>query len=355
MKTNLFLLLLTAALTWRPASPGYHFSFPRDHFSHPQFQTEWWYFTGNLRASDGHRFGYELTFFRQANHVDPALLTTPKWKPDEIYLAHLALTDIDGKRFFHTERLNRTGPGLAGASQQDSRYWNGNWQVRWLDPGANNRMRLEAICDQLKLELSLDPEKPPVIHGRNGVSRKGPKPGESSHYISFTRIQSQGQLTWEGKRLEVTGFSWMDHEFFTEPPDNGLVGWDWFSIQLSNNTEVMLYRLRHNEGPSFSSGTFVDDKGKARFLDEAQFTLTPQRSWKSKQTNVIYPIAWHISIPSLKLELNVKTPLPTQELVEKNSISPTYWEGVVDYEGSSVKGSGYLEMTGYAGRVRLGS
>ena len=121
-----------ADLAWTPAKPGYHYVFPRDHFSHPEFQTEWWYYTGNLQANTGERFGYELTFFRQANHPDASLQTTPVWKADQVYLAHLALTDLNGKRFFHTQRLNRAGPGLAGASQAESRYWNGNWEVRWL-------------------------------------------------------------------------------------------------------------------------------------------------------------------------------------------------------------------------------
>ena len=353
--------ILNAVPQWTPAQPGYRFSLPRDHFSHPGYQTEWWYYTGNLTASDGHRFGYELTFFRQGNRLPPDLESTAIWKPHQIYLAHLALSDIDGHRFFHTQRLNRAGPGLAGASQHDSRYWNGNWEVRWLHPGINGEARLEAVCDELRLQLDLTPRKPAVVNGQDGISRKGPEPGEASHYISFTRMAAQGSLVWEGKRYAVAGLTWMDHEFFSEPPDNGLIGWDWFSIQLQNNTEVMLYRLRRNDrrAPAFSSGTFVDQKGIAHFLDGSQFTLTPGDKWHSNATNADYPVAWHITIPSLRLDLSQTTELKNQELSGQSSITPAYWEGAVNYrgtmEGKPVSGVGYLEMTGYGARMRLGS
>lgn len=346
--------------TWRQAKPGYRFSFPRDHFSHPDFRTEWWYFTGNLQAQNGHRFGYELTFFRQGNRVEPSAEGAPVWKPDQIFLAHLALSDIDGQRFFHTQRLNRAGPGLAGAAQHDSRYWNGNWQVRWDAPGNNNEMQLQAVAGDLRLSLRLAPQKLVAIQGQNGISRKGPAQGEASHYLSFTHIASNGTLQWQNQTYRVSGLSWMDHEFFSEPPDSGLLGWDWFSIQLENNTELMLYRLRRNDGSQdFSSGTFIDGKGQVRFLDASAFRLTPGETWRSKETNSSYPIAWHISVPLLLIELEATTRLPSQELVSKNAVSPTYWEGAVDYNGTSqgkpIKGRGYLEMTGYGSRMKLGT
>lgn len=364
MKIERILGLLLAstlcAQTWTPAKPGYRFTFPRDHFSHPDFQTEWWYFTGNLESADGKRFGYELTFFRQGNRVDPSLDAGTVWKPDQIYLAHLALSDLDGRRFFHTGRLNRAGPGLAGASQRDSRYWNGNWQLRWLSPGLNNDMRLEAVTDELTLNLDLSPQKPAVIQGRDGISRKGPDEGEASHYVSFTRIRSTGTLRWQARAYKLNGSSWMDHEFFTEPADNGLVGWDWFSIQLENGTELMLYRLRRDDGTrDFSSGTFIDEKGAAHFLDADAFRLTPGQTWRSSKTNAAYPVAWHISVPSLGIELSESTALPSQELASKDTVSPTYWEGSVDYRGTlrgqPINGRGYLEMTGYGSRMRLGT
>ncbi len=349
---------LLSAQQWQPARPGYRFEFPRDHFDHPQYQTEWWYYTGNVRASNGHRFGFELTFFRQAGQVNKTLLSTAAWRPDEFYLAHFALSDLDGNVFYHRERLNRAGPGLAGANQHESRYWNGNWDVRWLQP-LNGSQELQAVTDQVNLKLALEPEKKPVSQGRDGVSRKGPEPGEASHYISFTRLAASGSLRWKNADFQVTGTAWMDHEFFTEPPDNTLIGWDWFAIQLENQEELMLYRLRRKsqQPDKFSSGTFINEKGEAQFLDASQFVLTPQEQWPSPESGQQYPVGWRISVPSLQLELTERTQLKGQELFSKNRISPSYWEGAVTYTGTmqsrAVKGVGYLEMTGYAGAVAL--
>ena len=223
---------------WQIAAPGYRYEFPRDHFDHPGYQTEWWYYTGNLHRADGRRFGFELTFFRQANHLSPeqrsAISST--WSPSQLYLAHLALSDIDGGDFYHAERLNRAGPGLAGASLERQRYWNGNWQVQWTNLPQDDQV-LQAVTDRVELRLKLTPQKRPVIHGTNGVSAKGSLPGEASHYISFTRIFASGELKWAGQTFSVEGLAWMDHEFFTEPHDNDLAGWDWFAIQLDNNED----------------------------------------------------------------------------------------------------------------------
>ena len=342
------------AQQWQTALPGYRYEFPRDHFNHPDYQTEWWYYTGNLRAQDGHRYGFELTFFREGVHLASKAKGSEAavWLPDQIYLAHLALSDIDSGAFYHTERLNRAGPGLAGASLQQERIWNGNWQVRWSGlPGA--LQQLQAVCDHFTLKLTLTPAKPAVINGKDGVSQKGPEPGEASHYISFTRLQATGTLERNSGGSAVQGLAWMDHEYFTEQLDRQLAGWDWFAIQLDNNEELMLYRLRTKSGERdpYSSGTFVDAAGKAHFLDISHFVLTPGDSWHSDRSGARYPIAWRISIPSLQLDLSEETALKDQELYSGNSISPSYWEGAVTYQGRmqgrDVHGIGYLEMTGY--------
>ena len=366
MKTRLIaglvvLLLPVLAAQWKLALPGYRYQFPRDHFSHPDYQTEWWYYTGNLRAADGHRFGFELTFFRQALNLPErmAASSATTWRPDQIYLAHLALSDIDGGQFHHTERLNRSGPGLAGVDADRLRYWNGNWQVRWIST-VTGAQKLEAVCRRFTLQLDLTPEKPLVIHGENGVSQKGPEPGQASHYISFTHLRAVGQLRRNGVPVAVTGLAWMDHEFFTEQLDNTYAGWDWFAIQLQNNEEVMLYRLRSKSGQanSYSSGTYVDAHGEAHLLEGSQFSLSPSAVWQSPNSGARYPLEWKISIPSLDLELAEQTSLKKQELFSKDETFPSYWEGAVTYaghiHGQPVSGVGYLEMTGYAKPVRLG-
>lgn len=365
----LALILLTVVTLWGAAAgklalPGYHFQFPRDHFSHPDFATEWWYYTGNLTDTTGRPFGFELTFFRQAiDASDPSdagvtsstgqtvVRAASVWQPDQVYLAHLALSDLQGQQFFHTERLNRAGPGLAGISLDQGLYWNGNWQVRWTLPGANQS--LQAVTPELTLQLELKPEKPPIIHGLNGVSQKGPEPGKASHYISFTRLAADGTLSWQGQTFQLKGLAWMDHEFFTQQLDDTEAGWDWFCVQLENHEELMFYRLRkkNGAGDAFSSGTFVDAQGGSRFLSSSDFTLNPGTRWTSPKTGAAYPVAWTLSVPSLGLQLAEETPLKNQELDSKHGFGPSYWEGAVRYtgirKGQPIHGVGYLEMTGY--------
>jgi predicted secreted hydrolase len=318
---------------------SYRYDFPRDHFNHPDFQTEWWYYTGNLQAPDHHRFGFELTFFRQT--AEPLAGETGIWRADQMYLAHLALTDIDGGHFYHTERLNRAGPGLAGADLAGREIWNGNWRVHWKSL-ATAEQELQAVCDRFTLTLDLRPEKPLVIHRK------------ASPYISFSRLAASGDLQWNGQSLPVKGLAWMDHEFFDTPSGSGLGGWDWFSIQLDNREEVMLYRFRANAASS--SGTYIDASGAAHFLDSTQFSVSPGRLWKSPHSGAEYPVSWEIAIPSLQLHLSERPAIEDQELFTANSVSPIYWEGAVTYTGQMrnrpIRGAGYLEMTGYARGAR---
>jgi predicted secreted hydrolase len=331
--------VLAAALATVLGASGYRYDFPRDHFNHPDFQTEWWYYTGNLQTQDHHRFGFELTFFRQA--AQPLAGETGTWRADQIYLAHSALTDIDKGHFYHTERLNRAGPGIAGADFASRAYWNGNWHVRWKSL-ATAEQELQAVCDRFTLSLNLRPEKPLVIHRK------------ASPYISFPRLTASGELKWNGQTLAVRGLAWMDHEFFNAPAGDGAGGWDWFSVQLDSHEEVMLYRFRAN--PALSSGTYIDANGVAHFLDSRQFSVSPGQLWKSPHSGAVYPVAWEIAIPSLDLQLSERPALKDQELFSANSVSPTYWEGAVTYKGRvrgrPVQGAGYLEMTGYARDAR---
>src|SRR5580704_2857670 len=353
--TLLFLALLPAAAQYRTALPGFHYEFPRDHFGHPEFQTEWWYYTGNLTATDGHHFGFELTFFREA--VSRDALKTATWDVQDVYLAHLALSDLDGGEFYHAERTNRAGPGIAGASETTRRIWNGNWSAEW----KGDAQELRAIDERFALELLLRSGKPPVIHGEDGVSQKAEGPGHASHYISFTRLLTSGTIQLNGKSFLVSGTAWMDHEFFTHQLSNEQTGWDWFSLQLADNTELMLFELRRKDGTldPFSSGTYVDAQGKTSHLRVAEFSLKPAGpSWKSATSGATYPIQWTISVPGLGLALEATTPLKSQELSGKSKFSPTYWEGAINLSGkkngAAEHGVGYLEMTGYDHPVNFG-
>lgn len=333
---------------FQPALPGYKYEFPRDYFNHPEYQTEWWYYTGNVKASNGRRFGFELTFFRQGVGRDTGKNGT--WDVRDVYLAHLALSDLDGERFYHQERTNRAGPGIAGASQKAERIWNGNWSVEWKEGG----QELRAVSQEFLLDLQLRAEKPPVINGKDGVSQKAEGAGRASHYISLTRLDTAGKMTLGGKEFEVRGLAWMDHEFFTQQLDANQTGWDWVSVQLDDKTELMLFRIRRADGAldPYSAGTYVDAAGNAEHLEQKDFRLEPDgRVWTSPITEARYPIQWRIVVPKLGMQLEITTNLRDQELPGDEESVPTYWEGAIEVEGrrgtTDTRGSGYLEMTGY--------
>ncbi len=343
------LILLLAAVFpgYRPALPGYRYTFPRDHFEHADFRTEWWYYTGNVRDAGGRRYGFELVFFRQGNR-DRAGDNPSAWRVDDLYLAHLALTDIDGGRFVERQRLNRAGPGIAGASFEQARVWNGNWQVRW--DLATSAQTLTAVAEGVRFELRLTPLKPPVIHGEDGISRKAAGAGKASHYVSFPRLQVSGTLNGAA----VSGQAWMDHEWFTHQLEANQQGWDWFSVQLEGNRELMLFELRNTGGgiDPFSAGTYIAPDGGSRHLAREDFRLEPLDFWTSPKTGARYPVRWKIAVPALGIELECRAAIAEQELVPEQKDAPTYWEGAVTYSGTA-RGAGYLEMTGYRGRVRL--
>jgi predicted secreted hydrolase len=345
------LLMLFATISAGPqdyklALPGYKYEFPRDYFNHEGYQTEWWYYTGNLRAADGHRLGFELTFFRQGfsreSNANP-------WFVRDLWMAHLALSDVTGQRFYHEERLNRAGPGIAGVDEKAGLIWNGNWQARI----GEREEELSAVGDKFGIALKLLPAKRPVIEGQNGVSQKAEGVGHASHYVSLTRLLTKGSIDVDGKTYQVEGTSWMDHEFFTGSMAADETGWDWLSVQLEDGSELMLYRLRHRDGSidPYSSGSYVDAQGKNEFLSAKDFMLMPMGdNWTSSQTKASYPERWRVSIARLGIELDVATPLRDQELA--GSYGPSYWEGTVNVsgqrDGAALRGVGYLEMTGYA-------
>ncbi len=348
----LALALASPGLPFEPAMPGYVFEFPRDHFEHPSFAAEWWYYTGNLSASDGRPFGFELTFFRSG--LDRAGDALSAWDADQVYLAHFVVTDIQSGRLHQHERLNREGPGLAGASMAEGLLWNGNWSVHFdLQDPRSPTQRLSAVAEDASLELVLEPAKPVVVHGEKGVSQKAAGAGRASHYASFTRLVASGLVTVGGVEVEVGGLAWMDHEFFSHNLAEGQAGWDWMSVQLDDGSDLMIYGLRNLDGQhgAFSGGTFVDAEGTPLRLLADDLHLAPGRLWRSDETGAEYPVEWAVDVPRLALRLRVRPLLDAQEIVSASGLTPVYWEGAVRYEGEragvAVEGKGYLEMTGY--------
>jgi predicted secreted hydrolase len=338
---------------WREAQPGYIFSFPRDHAAHPEFRIEWWYYTGNLDAADGRRFGYQVTFFRVG--VDPAPANPSLWAVRDIYMTHVAVSDPDGRRYRFAERLNRAGPGIAGAATDRYHVWNDDWTAS-LDAGG--RHVIHVIEDGLGVDLVLDEGRPPTINGRQGVSQKGVEAGNASHYYSLTRMPTRGAIVIDGERIAVTGLSWMDREFGTTVLESDQQGWDWFALQLSDGSDLMIYQLRRLDGTRdpHSSGTLTRADGRVVPLTSRDFTLAPDGPvFRSPGSGAAYPVGWRIEIPGEALALEASTPLPGQELDATASTGVAYWEGLVNVEGTQrgrpVTGRGYLEMTGYAGSM----
>ena len=335
---------------WKQALPGYQFDFNRDHASHPEHKIEWWYYTGNLAAKDGHRFGYQLTFFRVGVDKQPA--NPSRWAVRDLFMAHLAVTDIDGKQFNYAEKLNRAGIGWAGAETNVYRVWNEDWEAKHDDA---KRTVLKAVEGDFGIEFALEPGKTPTIHGVNGVSQKGTQLGNASHYYSQTRMPTRGVILMNGQRVEVTGDSWMDHEFGTSFLEKEQKGWDWLAIQLDDGTDLMLYQFRRNDGAldSHTSGTLIDAAGNATKFAADAFTVEPLETWRSPQTNAAYPVKWRVKIPARSIELEIMATMENQELITNGSTGVSYWEGAIVIVGTragrGVKGRGYLEMTGYAG------
>ncbi len=337
---------------FRRALPGYRFRFPRDHAAHEEFRTEWWYYSGHLAAVDGGPFGFQLTFFRSA--LEATAERRSRWAARNLYLAHLAITDEGRRRFQYAERMHRGALGEAGASEDVFRVWIGDWEAA----GDERTHRLRARDGGLGLELSLTALKPPVIHGRAGVSRKGEVEGQASHYYSLTRVAATGTLTVEGKPVAVTGAAWMDHEFGSDQLGPTQVGWDWFALQLEDETEAMLYLMRHEDGrlDPASSGTWVGRDGTAANLALADFRIETLDRWRSPRTGGVYPMGWRVQIPGRALDVRVTPALADQELVTEKSTQVTYWEGSARVAGTGggrpIAGRAYVEMTGYAGRFR---
>lgn len=331
------------------ASPEETVRFPADHGPHPDYLTEWWYYTGNVQTDSGRPFGYQLTFFRRA--LRPPTERTPResnWGTEQIYLAHFALTDAAGSAFHAFERLSRGAAGLAGARAVPFEVWLEGWQVRETGP---DQYHLRADADGVQIDLTLQDRKGPILQGSAGYSQKGPDPGDASYYYSQTRLVTRGEIVLEGDVFPVEGTSWMDHEYSTSALSAGQVGWDWFALQLDDGTEVLVYELRRSDGSvdRFSSGMLIGPQGERQPLMREDFSIVVEGEWRSPRSGATYPSGWHIQIPGAGLDLTLQPLLRNQEL----NLTYTYWEGAVRVTGTRqdapVDGVGYAELTGYAG------
>ncbi len=367
----------------RASGPG-PIRFPADEGPHPEYQTEWWYYTGNLAAADGgRRFGFQLTFFRRALAPDAGGTARPsRWAASQAYLAHFTVTDVAAGRFHSAERLARGGAGLAGAAADPFEVWVESWSAglaRGPGPavavpastarrpdagmpapsarrgvadsdGFSGPVRLAAADGPVAIDLELRPAKPPALHGDAGYSRKGPEPGNASYYYSYTRLGATGTVTTADGAFAVRGLAWMDHEWSTSALAPSQVGWDWFSLQLEDGRELMAFQLRERGGgiAPESSGSLVDRDGAVTPLGREDFAIVPTGRWTSPRSGGEYPSGWRLTVPAAGLDLAVAPLVRDQEL----DVGFKYWEGAVRVsgtrDGAPVAGHGYVELTGYA-------
>jgi predicted secreted hydrolase len=338
---------------FRRALPGYVYEFPKDHAAHPEFRTEWWYYTGHLITVKGRKFGFQLTFFRHALRP-PSTQSQSRWALHTLYFAHFAITDEKDNNYRFQEKVSRGALDVAGADPTVYRVWVEDWEVSL----QGNKHKLKAGKEDMGIDLALVPIKSAVIHGENGVSQKAVGEGYASHYYSLTRMRTNGELYWQGQSYQVEGLAWMDHEFGSNQLRDYQVGWDWFSVQLDNQTELMLYIIRHKDGKPdpTSSGTFVYPDGRTEHLPLETFVIKALGSWKSRKSGTTYPSGWLIRVPSKQLELRLMPTVKDQELTTRQSTLVNYWEGSVLVEGrlgsKDVEGRGYVELTGYDAEFR---
>jgi predicted secreted hydrolase len=328
------------------------FDFPFDHGSHPEFRHEWWYFTGNLESDDGRWLAFQLTFFRNALRPGDTELASD-WATNQAYMAHFALSDVEAGSFQAFERFERGAVGLAGATATPFRVHVGDWSVQAIPADdaapAFPSMELRAAAGDVEVSLVLDPAKPVVLQGDGGLSLKGPEPGNASYYYSLTRLAARGTVRVGSAPARVDGWAWLDREWGTSALGPDLEGWDWFSIQMDDHTELMFYRLRRRDGGTdpFSRGSFVHPDGRVTPLQAGDVLLEPTSRWRSPR-GAFYPSAWRLRVPRLDLALEIEAAMQDQEI----DLSFRYWEGAVAVDGrragQGIRGRGYVELTGYA-------
>lgn len=333
-----------------PARPGWQFQFPRDHGSHPGFRNEWWYFTGHLTTASGRQAGFEVTFFRVGIR-NPGAPPSNAWDLRDVAITHFAITDVTSRQFRYHEKLNRVSPFTADFAVGRMDLFNEGWSAR-MDRDGVIHLRTSAGDDAL--DLRLRSRKPPAVHGENGVSVKAEGEGYASHYYSLSRLDVQGNATIGGRAEKVSGIGWLDREFGSSVLREYQTGWDWFSIQLDNGVELMLYVIRRADGSAdvTSSGSLILEDGRVIHLTRPMFAIQSLGTWTSRESGATYPMGWRVRVPELGVDLRLRERMKEQELITESSTRITYWEGAVTVDGrfgtSAVRGLGYVELTGYA-------
>lgn len=339
---------------WQQAIGPWAWQFPRDHGAHPNFKTEWWYFTGNLEGAQARKFGYQLTIFRQGIQFKPAQAQS-KWAVRDATFGHFTISDLAVGRFHVAERVSRGALGEAKAAMDRMDVALGPWSIT---QGADETIHLIAHEPGMALDFEAHPLKPLILEGVAGLSRKADGVGDASYYYSYPRLATSGQVRVGEKSYRLKGVSWFDHEFSTSLLGKNQVGWDWFCIQLDNHEEIMLYAMRDKSGAmdSVSEGTWVKEDGTTERLVPGSFSIEKTATWPSAKSGATYPAGWRITVPGHRATLTVAPAMADQELRLTKMGALDYWEGACAIQGSvgeaAVTGVGYTELTGYAGTLQ---
>lgn len=351
-KSNSAGMDLNAALGGIPAS-GFaraveprQFNFPQEHAAHPEFRNEWWYVTGNLQTATGRRFGYQVTLFRIA--LSPKLPENPSvWASNQVWMAHIALTDVEGNKHLHAQRFARGAASLAGQSLQPFKVWLEDWQILGQANG-DFPWTVQVANADFSLKLKLQPEKPVVLQGHQGLSQKSSEAGNASYYYSFTRLVTTGSIHYQAQDFPVTGSSWLDREWSTSALGKDQAGWDWFSLQFKDGQELMFYQLRKHSGEAdqtHSQGKWIAADARTQNLSLKDLQLKPVKYWQAA-SGTKYPLAWELSYPEVRGHWRIEAVVEDQ-LMETSVV---YWEGavrVIELASEKVVGQGYLELSGY--------
>lgn len=336
---------------WERVSPSIKIIFPKDHGAHFNYQTEWWYATGEAADAHGRRFGYQFTIFRRGISNKPIPESASAFAPRHIFAGHIAVTNVSEGKLVYSTRMRRQGGGFVGASEEKLDVYLENWEAKMKD---NNTIVIAAEDGEsgISINLELKATKAPALHGVNGYSKKGPQEGNASAYVSFTRMITKGTIGVGGEKLQIVGESWFDHEWATSQLAPGVAGWDWFGLRLDDGREMMLYGMRRAPGDYLneSAGTIINKDGSTRSLTKNDFTFEVLNTWKSPRTGAVYPSRWRVRVPSEKFELDISAKVNDAELDTRETTGIVYWEGPVSVKtpatGQSL-GEGYMELTGY--------
>jgi predicted secreted hydrolase len=327
--------------------PERRLAFPADHGAHPDLRTEWWYITGHAQQG-GRTFGFQVTFFR--SRVDAARELRSRFAARQLLFAHAAITDLEGRKLWHDQRIARQGFGIAEAAEGDAKLRLRDWSLERADGSWHAVVPAQGFA----LDVHCTATQPPILQGRRGLSRKGPDPAQASYYYSEPQLAVRGRLSLQGRNFDVAGKAWMDHEWSEALMHPDAVGWDWIGMNLDDGSALTAFRLRRKDGSTlWDGGSFRTAGGALSTSHRGETEFIPGRRWTSPASNASYPVEW--TVRTSAGTFTVRALIPDQELDSRASTGAIYWEGLsdlIDSQGRTV-GRGYLEMTGYAARLRL--